>query len=115
MKMCEEMSKLREMLTERGIEWEDRSSVDTIEDIEKKKRYLIGIPESYYDTSMYRTHFNYNGIHCSVINGYGSYGGYNPYTGENMGLLELMINRNEPEGCLTAEQVIEMIYNLKKV
>ena len=115
MKMCDEMRKLRQKLTERSIEWTDESSLNSDADIEKKRRVLPDIPESYLDTSMFRTRFIFKGKNWSVINGYGSYGGYDPFKSENEGLLELMIDENDPTGWLTAEQVIEMIYNLEKM
>ena len=50
----------------------------------------------------------------SVINGFGTYGGWfgaNPGTTEkeNMGLLEIMIEDNEPVGWLKAENIMEVM------
>ena len=61
-----------------------------------------------------RTHFEYKGIKFSVINGFGTYGGWygaNPGMTEdkNMGLLELMIEDNEPVGWLKAENIMEIL------
>ena len=53
------------------------------------------------------------GVLCSVINGYGSYGGFNSFEKENQGLLEiwadLKINAGSPEGYLTADEIIKMV------
>ena len=92
--MCNEMIKLRQMLNDRGIKWEDASTV-------------------YYQFKFYihRTHFTFNGIDYSVINGSGTYGGYISF-GHNEGLLELMggeINGGYPVGWLTAEQVLKEV------
>ena len=90
--MCNEMIKLRQMLTESGVEWEDFSTVFS--------RFYI-----------HRTHFKFNEIDYSVINGCGTYGGYTS-SGHNEGLLELMgeeINGGEPVGWLTAEQVLKEV------
>lgn len=61
-----------------------------------------------------RTHFKYNGIQCSVINGFGTYGGWAGANGaqkeeDNEGLLEVMVSDNEPVGWLTAEEAIRFI------
>lgn len=56
-KMVEEMTKLRNLLTEQGIEWHDASTP----------------PD--YPLQMDRTHFDYKGYAWSAINGFGSYGG----------------------------------------
>lgn len=88
--ICEEMKKLREYLDTKNIEWKDDS-----EEL-----------SSYY---MCRTKFFVDGNEFSVINGVGSYGGA-VLGGKNQGLLELWINRKgEPQGYLTADNVIERI------
>lgn len=84
--MPKEMIKLRQMLDDMGIEWEDVS-----------EHYGILI-----DISIYRTHFEHKGRHISVITGHGTYGG-------DKGLLEMWDGNGEPEGWLTAEEVIERI------
>lgn len=93
--MVEEMTKLRKLLTEHGIEWHDSSTP----------------PE--YTIQIDRTHFDYKGFNWSVINGFGSYGGIGIFRDKkNMGLLELMsaaVNDGEPIGYLTAEQAIKLI------
>ena len=95
--MCNEMIKLRQMLNDRGIKWKDFSTVN-------------------FHFYIHRTHFTFDGIDYSVINGCGTYGGYaafdyvNKYV--NKGLLELMggeINGGEPVGWLTAEQVLKEV------
>lgn len=110
MKMCEEMHKLRSMLDARGIKWRDESDITSPEKI--AQLISMGIENNYADTSIYRTHFEIYGFFCSVINGYGTYGGYDPYTGKNKGLLEFMtdmVNGGEPLGSLTAEDVCKII------
>lgn len=79
--MCEEMKKLREMLDNRNIYWEDKSN---------KGLQII------------RTHFYVEGIFCSVIWGFGTYGFKD-------GLLEFMVDKIEPIGNLTALNVISII------
>lgn len=98
--MCEEMKKLREMLTERGIEWKDVSSIEH------------GIDKYHADSTIYRTHFETGGFKYSVIYGYGTYGGYDPFNGDNPGLLECMtseLNDGCPVGYMTAQDVINVI------
>ena len=84
--MPKEMIKLRQMLDDMGIEWED---------VSEHYGNLI-------DITIYRTHFEHKGRHISVITGHGTYGG-------NKGLLEMWGGNGEPEGYLTAEEVIERI------
>ena len=100
MAVCEEMQKLRKMLDEKGIEWHDDSDV-----MSEDKNWPMWIC---------RTHFEYNGLKISVVNGFGTYGGWfgaNPGMTEdkNMGLLELMIGDNEPVGWLKAEDIMEIL------
>lgn len=93
--MVEEMLKLRKLLTEQEIEWHDCSEP----------------PE--YPLRIDRTHFDYNGFSWSVVNGFGTYGGYNShFNKKNQGLLELMsaaVGDGEPVGFLTAEQAMRLI------
>lgn len=51
----------------------------------------------------------------SVINGYGTYGGFGDYmkAGQNMGLLEFRIDKNEPEGYLKWADVAQKISQIK--
>lgn len=97
--MVEEMTKLRKLLTEQGIEWHDSSTP----------------PE--YTIQIDRTHFDYKGYAWSVINGFGSYGGYSFRSEKNEGLLELMsnaVNGGEPVGYLTAEEAMKLILEGEK-
>ena len=92
-----QMQKLRDMLDERSVDWQDVS--DTIND----------------DDFICRTWFEVNGNKVSVINGFGTYGGYfganinADRRDENLGLLECMISGHEPVGWLTAEEVLKYI------
>lgn len=93
--MCKEMIKLRQMLDDRGIKWEDVSTV-----------------YSQFKFYIHRTHFTFDEIDYSVINGCGTYGGYDSFDYVNEGLLELMgggINGGEPVGWLTAEEVLRKV------
>ena len=98
--VCDEMKKLRWMLDEKGVEWHDASDV------------MSGSRE--WPMWICRTHFEYNGLRFSVVNGFGTYGGWygaNPGTteDENMGLLEIMIEDNEPVGWLKAEDIMKIL------
>lgn len=87
--MVDQMIRLRELLDEKGIEWTDHS-----------------------DPDIDRTRFSHKGFQWSVINGLGSYGGFQWFTGKNEGLLELMsnaVNGGDPIGWLTADEVIQMV------
>lgn len=93
--MCNEMIKLRQMLDDRGIKWEDVSTV-----------------YSQFKFYIHRTHFTFDEIDYSVINGCGTYGGYDSFDHVNEGLLELWaedVNDGEPVGFLTAEEIIRWI------
>ena len=110
MEICEEMKKLRNALTERGIAWEDKSSI--VPETHISKVMEIGISRNYADTSNFITHFEINGNKWSVINWYGTYGGYDAFTGKNYGMLECMascVNNGDPVGNLTAEAVMQMV------
>lgn len=88
--IVDEMKKLRGYLDEHKIQWTDVSS-------------------QYCSFWMCRTHFTLRKNHWSVINGYGSYGGFGTFSPNNEGLLELMtseVNGGEPVGYLTADEVI---------
>lgn len=98
--VCEEMQKLRKMLEKKGIEWHDNSEV-----MSESKEWPMWIC---------RTFFEYKGLKFSVINGFGTYGGWfgaNPgmTEDENMGLLEIMIGDNDPVGWLKAENIMEIL------
>lgn len=110
MQICEEMVKLRDALTKRGISWIDKSDIKSEDEIQKVIKF--GIAHEYADTSIFRTHFEINGNLWSVINGYGTYGGYDPFIGKNYGMLECMascVNNGEPVGYLTAVEVMQMV------
>lgn len=110
MEMCEEMYKLRSMLDARAIEWHDKSSIMSPQLI--AENISAGIEKNYADVSIFRTHFEVHGELWSVINGFSTYGGYEPTTSKNMGLLELMsdmVNDGEPLGNLTADEVCKII------
>lgn len=101
MTVCKEMQKLRKTLDIMGIEWIDRSEewqATDYFDLLNIKNYGIC-----------RTHFDYNGKHYSVINGYGSFGGYDGFDKENKNLLEIMLPNNDVIGYLTAKEVLEII------
>lgn len=113
--MCNEMKKLRDLLDSMGVEWTDESNITSQQLIDN----LVseGFSENYVDTTMYCTHFMVNGHKASVINGFGSYGGYDPVLQNNKGLLELMPdldNMSEPIGYLTAEEVIDICFKKEK-
>lgn len=61
-----------------------------------------------------RTHFEHKGLKISVVNGFGTYGGWAGANSgmeedENMGLLEIMIEDNDPVGWLKAEDIMEVM------
>jgi len=94
MKICAEMTKLREYLDNHDISWSDDS-------------------DDCGFIWMCRTKFYVNHCHFSVINGVGSYVGVNAGCKHNAGLLELwIIGKGEPIGHLTAEDVIKEIENV---
>lgn len=92
--MPKEMIKLRQMLDDMGIEWQDMTTTLILDDLVKNLTPI--------DLSIFRTHFSYNGVRVSVICGHETYGG-------DKGLLEMWDGNGEPEGWLTAEEVIERI------
>ncbi len=103
--VCDEMKKLRQMLDERKIPWEDASDA-----FEENKEFPMWIC---------RTHFKYKGLNISVINGFGTYGGWhgaNPVftEKENLGLLEIMINGIQLGGWLKAEDISKAIEGSEK-
>lgn len=86
--VCEEMQKLRDGLDERKIPWKDLTDKDGL--------------------WICRTHFRIKGDHWSVVHGYGSYGGFNSFEKDKQ-LLECMYGGNEPDGWLTADEVLKMV------
>lgn len=101
MKFPNEMKKLRTLLDEMCIKWQDASHIMPQDEIERGMK-MLGVLEMFVDSTIYRTHFDVDGIHYSVICGYGTYGG-------EEGLLEMMIGCSEPTGWLTAEDIIGQI------
>lgn len=104
MKICDEMVKLRNALDEKGVQWEDKSTIypeNKIQEIMSR----CNVSRKYADASMWRTHFTYKGYFFSVIYGYGSYGYYD-------NKLECMIGGEEPEGGMTAEDVLKRMEEL---
>lgn len=94
-----EMERLRMMLDYNGLEWADKSDNK--------------IP----DMAIERTHLYFGETLCSIIHGYGTYGGYNLFTERDEGLLELMcekVNGGEPLGELTADDVIVIIEGIRQ-
>lgn len=90
--VCEEMQKLRAGLKEREISWIDKS-----DDCNYRGLWVC------------RTHFMYNGDHWSVINGFGTYGGFDHYS-INRELLECQCGElSEPIGFLTAADVFRIM------
>ena len=86
-----EMDKFRDMLTDDGIKWKDKSCVG--------------------DLPITRTHFSYHGERWSVVHGFGTYGGFNRIE-KDKGLLELMsnaVNGGEPIGYLTVEEAMRIV------
>ena len=104
MKMCDEMIKLRNALDEKGVQWEDKSTIYPDDEIRDTMRKL-NVSRECADCSMFRTHFSYRGYFFSVIYGYGSYGYYD-------GKLECMVGGEEPEGSMTAEDVLRRMEEL---
>ena len=90
--MPNRMTELRNALTEMGVSYEDNTSI---------------CPTPFMDMSIYRTKYTYNGNDYSVICGYGTYGG-------GQGLLEVMVNGEEPFGHLTVEDILEIMKERKQ-
>ena len=101
MTVCKEMQKLRTELDKMGVEWIDRS-----EEWQAADFIDWSIFKNY---GICRTHFDYNGKHYSVINGYGSLGGYDEFDKENKNLLEIMFPNEDVKGYLTAKDVLKII------
>lgn len=101
-KVCEEMQQFRKMLDEKGIKWEDCS-----EEMKIHEDWPIWIC---------RTHFEYNHINWSVVNGYATYGGWygtiNLAENEekNLGLLEIWNKISDPIGWLLAKEAYNIIF-----
>ena len=96
--ICEEMKKLRNLLDEKNIKWTD--ATEEMSDLVK----------------IARTHFEYKGYKVSVVNGFGTYGGWSGANigadeeKDNLGLLECYIPyAGDLCGWLTAEEVMKFI------
>lgn len=96
--ICEEMKKLRKLLDDKKIEWVDRT--------EEMSEWV----------KIARTHFEYKGFKVSVVNGFGTYGGWSGANiganeeKDNLGLLEVYIpGIDYPCGWLKAEEVMRFI------
>lgn len=87
--IVEEMKKFRELLDQNKIEWIDDSEA--------------------LDTELYicRTHPK-NHKRWSVVNGFGTYGGYFMWEKKNEGLLEVMID-DEILGYCKAEEAYKLV------
>lgn len=101
MKICDEMIKLRQALDEKGVQWEDKSTIYPDDEIRDTMRRL-NVSRECADCSIFRTHFSYRGYFYSVIYGYVTYGG-------EKGLLECMVGGKEPVGSMTAEDVLKLM------
>ena len=89
---CENMLTLRKWLTAMKIAWWDNSRT--------------------YDDDFYihRTKFMIANKEYSVINGYGTYGGFYDVSKNNLGLLEMYVSgEGDPVGYLNAKETIDKI------
>lgn len=89
--ICDEMKKFRELLDQNQIEWvDDSKELDT-------ERYIC------------RTHPK-NHKRWSVVNGFGTYGGYD-FDKKNEGLLEVMLDGDIIEYCKAEEsyKLVEIV------
>lgn len=111
MQICEEMIKLRNWLDEKGILWTDESSITSQEYIDLMAK--IGIEPQYADTTIYRTDFTFKEHYISVIYGYETCGGFEPFKNEDYGALEMKMDDREPVGWLSAKNVIQKLEKLK--
>ena len=91
--MTEEMTKLRQMLKERKIDYIDRSDPE---------EWLTRFDRTHFIVEGEKTHF------FSVIHGRGSCGGITLF-GKDYGLLEVQVNHQDPVGFCTAEIVMKMV------
>lgn len=84
MEVCEEMQLLRNYLDVKKIPWRDDS-----------EEFKTSTKD--FEMWICRTNFEFKSHHVSVINGFGTYGGWNGANGSdvNLGKLEMMIDENE--------------------
>lgn len=99
--MCEEMFTLRQLLDNLNIEWHDESDPIT------EERVVFG------HCYIHRTQFWHKGDRYSVVYGYGTYGGWSRLH-DDLKLLELMINGEEPTGYHTADDIIRIMKERSK-
>lgn len=102
MEVCKEMQILRDWLDKNKIEWKDAS-----EDFSSN---ILGKID--HEMWICRTHFKIKKHSISVINGYGTYGGYGIVSSDNQGLLETMglwYGDDSVKGYLTADEVINKV------
>lgn len=82
-----------------------------------KIKYVIKSDPEMTHYRIERIHFNINDYLWSVIHGYGTYGGFDPFTGDDKGLLELYTTQIQPDpfGMLTCTEIIELIEKYMEV
>ncbi len=95
--MTEEMTKLRQMLKQRGIEFIDRSDPEGSPLHIDRTHFIVETPKTYF---------------FSVIHRCGTFGGWNSHNSDK-GLLEVQVNHRDPEGFKTAEDVMKMVEDLQ--
>jgi hypothetical protein len=109
MEMCEEMKELRDWLTKHRIEYRDDSTIYSHEFV--LKSIERGVPENMADESIFKTKFEIDDVYYSVSYGYCTYGGIDPFTGDEK-LLELecsVVNNCLPQGWFKASDIISFI------
>lgn len=94
--VVEEMQVFRNMLDERGILWADRS--DNADELLTQSEY-----------SICRTYVEFGDNAYSVINGFGTRGGYDNRHKQNAGYLEWWDFQHEPIGWLSAQEAFKKI------
>lgn len=87
--MPTEMAILRNELNQKGVEWLDES-----DDFDRSFPF--------FDMTIYKTRYKYNGHDYVVVSGFGTLGGEH-------GLLELRIDNNEPQGSLKADYILQLM------
>ena len=105
--ICDEMKKFRKLLNDKNIPWIDKSVEYPTSDR----------PDSEIVIYICRTHFTYLNKKWSVINGFGTWGGYFGINNDcldgtdNLGLLEIMEYdcADKVKGYLTAKEAWDEI------
>jgi len=106
--VCDEMKKFRKILDDNNIAWQDKSVTYLSDELRREIVMYIC-----------RTHFEYKQKFWSVINGFGTYGGYFGLNNDcldgtdNVGLLEIM-GDDDPIGWLTADEAWNLIQELSQ-